>query len=119
MALGRALAENRSLRQKVSEFEATAASKRRRGGEGDNRLGYKKNVGPWARIFLLTREGWVTTADFRKSPPELSLDPGARFVNNTAYSHSVTAALFDVIPKKYHSLVDYAEYKHLGKDVRV
>ncbi|KAJ7215092.1 hypothetical protein B0H12DRAFT_1242073 [Mycena haematopus] len=28
LALGRALAENRSLRQKVSDFEATAASKR-------------------------------------------------------------------------------------------
>ncbi|KAF7334178.1 hypothetical protein MVEN_02324000 [Mycena venus] len=117
LALGRALAENRSLRQKVSEFEVTAASKCRWGDGRDNRLGYKANVGPRARIFLLTREGWVTTADFRKGPPELSLDPAARFVNNTAYSHSVTAALFDVIPKKYHSLLDYAEYKHLGKDI--
>ncbi|KAF7334159.1 hypothetical protein MVEN_02322000 [Mycena venus] len=117
LALGRALAENRSLLQKVSEFEVTAASKCRWGDGRDNRLGYKANVGPRARIFLLTREGWVTTADFRKGPPELSLDPAARFVNNTAYSHSVTAALFDVIPKKYHSLLDYAEYKHLGKDL--
>ncbi|KAJ7677389.1 hypothetical protein B0H14DRAFT_3177791, partial [Mycena olivaceomarginata] len=74
LALGRSLPKNRSLRQKVSEFEATAISKRRLGDEGDNCLGYKKNAGP------------------------------------------VTAALFNVIPKKYHSLLDYAEYKHLGKD---
>ncbi|KAJ7323604.1 hypothetical protein DFH08DRAFT_817640 [Mycena albidolilacea] len=42
--------------------------------------------------------------------------PKVRFINNTVYSHSITAALFDVIPTKYHSLLDYSEYKHLGKD---
>ncbi|KAJ7832949.1 hypothetical protein B0H14DRAFT_3142747 [Mycena olivaceomarginata] len=115
--LGRILAENRSLRQRVSELEATAASKRRRGtGMGDNRLGYQKNVGSWARYFLLTKEAWVKTEDFRKSPPELSLDPAARFGSNTAYSNGITAALFDMIPVKYHPLLDYAEYRHLGKD---
>ncbi|KAJ7851055.1 hypothetical protein B0H14DRAFT_833510 [Mycena olivaceomarginata] len=115
--LGRVLAENRSLRQRVSELEATAASKRRRGtGMGDNRLGYQKNVGSWARYFLLTKEAWVKTEDFRKSPPELSLDPAARFGSNTAYSNGITAALFDMIPVKYHPLLDYAEYRHLGKD---
>ncbi|KAJ7870468.1 hypothetical protein B0H14DRAFT_3860941 [Mycena olivaceomarginata] len=111
--LGRILAENRSLRQRVSELEATAASKRRRGtGMGDNRLGYQKNVGSWARYFLLTKEAWVKTEDFRKSPPELSLDPTARFGSNTAYSNGITAALFDMIPVKYHPLLDYAEYRH-------
>ncbi|KAJ7859827.1 hypothetical protein B0H14DRAFT_3628440 [Mycena olivaceomarginata] len=61
-------------------------------------------------------EAWVKPEDFRKSPPELSLDPGARFGNNTAYSLGITAALFDMIPVKYHPLLDYAEYRHLGKD---
>ncbi|KAJ7215091.1 hypothetical protein B0H12DRAFT_1242072 [Mycena haematopus] len=48
--------------------------------------------------------------------PELTFDPAARFTNNAAYSHSVTAGLFDVIPEKYHMLLDYAEYKHFAKD---
>ncbi|KAJ7899604.1 hypothetical protein B0H14DRAFT_3852846 [Mycena olivaceomarginata] len=114
--LGRILAENRSLRQRVSDLEATAASKRRRvTGMGDNRLGYQKNVGSWARYFFLTKEAWVKPEDFRKSPPELSLDPAARFGNNTAYSLGITAALFDMIPVKYHPLLDYAEYRQSGE----
>jgi hypothetical protein len=71
----------------------------------------------WARYFFLTKEAWVKPEDFRKSPPELSLDPAARFGNNTAYSLGITAALFDMIPVKYHPLLDYAKYRHLGKDM--
>jgi hypothetical protein len=44
-----------------------------------------------------------------------SQKPAAYFINNTVYSYSATAALFNAIPKKCHWLLDYAEYKHLGK----
>ncbi|KAJ7836868.1 hypothetical protein B0H14DRAFT_2589431 [Mycena olivaceomarginata] len=102
--------------KRVSELEATATSKRRRRDRGDNRLGYEKHVGQWARHFFLTKETWVTPENFRASPPDLSLDPATRFSSNTACSRSVTATLFEVVPPKYHSLIDYSEYKHMAKD---
>ncbi|KAJ7839863.1 hypothetical protein B0H14DRAFT_2587793 [Mycena olivaceomarginata] len=78
LALGRALAANRSLRQKVRK-----ARLRR-------------------RIFAKAHPSCPWTL--------------RRALSTTQRTHSVTAAPFNVIPKKYHSLLDYAEYKHLGKD---
>ncbi|KAJ7509462.1 hypothetical protein B0H11DRAFT_2216377 [Mycena galericulata] len=116
LALGRVLAENRQLRQKNSEFEAASSAKRRRREKGDNQLNYETHVGNWSRAFLLTKEAWVRTGDFQKDCPELPANPQARFETNDLYSRGVTAALFDVIPEKYHPLLNYKDYKHLAKD---
>ncbi|KAF8127322.1 hypothetical protein K438DRAFT_1790010 [Mycena galopus ATCC 62051] len=116
LELGRVLAENRSLRQRLSELEGTATSKRRQRDQGDNRLGYKAHVGPWARLFFLTKEGWVRKEDFRARPSEISLDPGARFTTDTAYSHAITLSLYGIIPERFHSLLDPGHYWHLAKD---
>ncbi|KAF8142944.1 hypothetical protein K438DRAFT_1784208 [Mycena galopus ATCC 62051] len=117
LELGRVLAENRSLRQRLSELEGTASSKRRQRDQSDNRLGYKAHVGPWARLFFLTKEGWVRKEDFRARPSEISLDPGARFTTNTAYSHAITSSLYGILPERFHSLLDSGHYQHLAKDV--
>ncbi|KAJ7658448.1 hypothetical protein B0H17DRAFT_1262230 [Mycena rosella] len=116
LALGRILAENRGLRQSNSELQATSTSKRRRREKGDNQLGYEQHIGPLARRFLFTNETWVRTSDFRKDRPELFSNAEDRFANNNMYSRAVTAALFDSIPEKYHSLLDYTEYRHFAKD---
>ncbi|KAJ7699602.1 hypothetical protein B0H17DRAFT_1196221 [Mycena rosella] len=116
LALGRVLAENRGLRQSNSELQATSTSKRRRREKGDNQLGYEQHIGPLARRFLFTNETWVRTSDFRKDRPELFSNAEDRFANNNMYSRAVTAALFDSIPEKYHSLLDYTEYRHFAKD---
>ncbi|KAJ6523193.1 hypothetical protein B0H19DRAFT_1277056 [Mycena capillaripes] len=102
LAPGRTLAENRNLG--------------RGRDKGDNRLGYEAYVGAWARTFLLNKEVWVRVDDFRKNRPDLPLDPAARFGNDKIYSTSITSALFDTIPEKYHALLDRAEYRHLAKD---
>lgn len=119
LALGRVLAENRGLRQSNSELQATSTSKRRRREKGDNQLGYEQHIGPLARRFLFTNEAWVRTSDFRKDRPELFSNAEDRFANNNMYSRAVTAALFDSIPEKYHSLLDYTEYRHFAKDVSI
>ncbi|KAF8158702.1 hypothetical protein K438DRAFT_1777040 [Mycena galopus ATCC 62051] len=116
LELGRVLAENRRFRQRLSELESTATSKRRQRDQSDNRLGYKAHVGPWARLFFLTKEGWVRKEDFRARPSEISLDPEARFTSNTVYSHAITSALYDIVPERFHSLLDSGHYRHLAKD---
>ncbi|KAF8145840.1 hypothetical protein K438DRAFT_1991407 [Mycena galopus ATCC 62051] len=116
LELGRVLAENRCFCQRLSELESTATSKRRQRDQSDNRLGYKAHVGPWARLFFLTKEGWVRKEDFRARPSEISLDPEARFTSNTVYSHAITSALYDIVPERFHSLLDSGHYRHLAKD---
>ncbi|KAF8145497.1 hypothetical protein K438DRAFT_1991788 [Mycena galopus ATCC 62051] len=116
LELGRVLAENRCFRQRLSELESTATSKRRQRDQSDNRLGYKAHVGPWAHLFFLTKEGWVRKEDFRARPSEISLDPEARFTSNTVYSHAITSALYDIVPERFHSLLDSEHYRHLAKD---
>ncbi|KAJ6553877.1 hypothetical protein B0H10DRAFT_2374846 [Mycena sp. CBHHK59/15] len=116
LALGRVLAENRSLRQTNSDLLAAASSKRHRLVQGDNKLGYKSQIGTLAKRFFFTQEAWVQTTDFRKDRPEPPLNPEHRFTNDNVYSQSVTTALFDNIPPKYYPLLDYNSYKHFAAD---
>ncbi|KAJ6622642.1 hypothetical protein B0H10DRAFT_1944542 [Mycena sp. CBHHK59/15] len=83
---------------------------------GDNKLGYKSQIGTLAKRFFFTQEAWVQTTDFRKDRPEPPLNPEHRFTNDNVYSQSVTTALFDNIPPKYYPLLDYNSYKHFAAD---
>ncbi|KAJ6613818.1 hypothetical protein B0H10DRAFT_2436299 [Mycena sp. CBHHK59/15] len=116
LALGRVLAENWSLRQTNSDLLAAASSKRHRLVQGDNKLGYKSQIGTLAKRFFFTQEAWVQTTDFRKDGPEPPLNPEYRFTNDNVYSQSVTTALFNNIPPKYYPLLDYNSYKHFAAD---
>ncbi|KAJ6550560.1 hypothetical protein B0H10DRAFT_2202311 [Mycena sp. CBHHK59/15] len=106
LALGRVLAENRSLRQTNSDLLAAASSKRHRLVQGDNKIGYKSQIGTLAKRFFFTQEAWT------RAP----LNPEHRFTNDNVYSQSVTTALFDNIPPKYYPLLDYNSYKHFAAD---
>ncbi|KAK7001924.1 hypothetical protein R3P38DRAFT_2443688, partial [Favolaschia claudopus] len=113
---GRVLAENRSLRQRLHELEATSTGKRQRRAQSDNRLGYQQHVGAWARKFLLANEAWVTADEFCKRPVDLVNTPEERFESSKVYSREITVALYQGIPPKFHPLLDRLSYKHLSKD---
>jgi hypothetical protein len=108
LALGRALAENRKLRQNNSNLLAVQGSKRRGRGSKDTSA-FQSVVGPLAKRFFLTQETWVRVHEFKKAPPEPPLTIEQRFANTNNYSFGVTAALHAIVPEKLRPYLDADE----------
>lgn len=112
------LAENRQLRTENSNLLANSSKKRRNNGLNDNLLGYKSEVLRFAKHFLFTRALFVPIAAFQPNTIQMPEDPRNCFENNDTYTRSITSALYEDIPEKFHSLLDYQAYGNFGKDVR-
>ncbi|KAJ7669598.1 hypothetical protein B0H17DRAFT_1183866 [Mycena rosella] len=90
---------------------ATSSKKQRRGADED-KLGYKSEVVRWAKRFLFTRALCINVTAFQAKPAD-TLDPTQpedQFASEDAYVQSITVALYQEIPEKFHSLVDSAKY---------
>ncbi|KAJ6616183.1 hypothetical protein B0H10DRAFT_2219766 [Mycena sp. CBHHK59/15] len=108
-------AELQTLRTDNSKLLADS-SKKKRGGTSDNRLGYKDHVVSWSKCFLFTRSLFVDISIFSAKPFDMALDPAAIFATDDLYIQSLTIALYEDIPPKFHSLLNSAEYSGLAKD---
>ncbi|KAJ7936068.1 hypothetical protein B0H13DRAFT_2649426 [Mycena leptocephala] len=104
------LAENHQLQTENS------SKKRRNNGLNDNLLGYKSEVLRFAKHFLFTRVLFVPIAVFQPNTIQMPEDPRNCFENNDTYTRSITSALYEDIPEKFHSLLDYHAYGNFGKD---
>ncbi|KAJ7670291.1 hypothetical protein B0H17DRAFT_1209396 [Mycena rosella] len=105
------LSENRMLQKKYNNLYATSSKKQRRGADED-KLGYKSEVIRWAKRLLFTRALCINVTAFQAKPAD-TLDPTQpedQFASDDAYVQSITAALYQEIPEKFHSLVDSATY---------
>ncbi|KAJ7821833.1 hypothetical protein B0H13DRAFT_2681933 [Mycena leptocephala] len=110
------LAENRQLRTENSNLLANSSKKRRNNGLNDNLLGYKSEVLRFAKHFLFMRALFVPIAAFQPNTIQMPEDPRNCFENNDTYTLSITSALYEDIPEKFHSLLDYHVYGNFGKD---
>ncbi|KAJ7861180.1 hypothetical protein B0H13DRAFT_2568360 [Mycena leptocephala] len=110
------LAENRQLRTENSNLLANSSKKRRNNGLNDNLLGYKSEVLRFAKHFLFTRALFVPIAAFQPNTIQTPEDPRNCFENNDTYTRSITSALYEDIPEKFHSLLEYQAYGNFGKD---
>ena len=113
------LSENRTLQKKYSSLYATSSKKQRRGADED-KLGYKSEVVRWAKRLLFTRALCINVTAFQAKPAD-TLDltqPEDQFASEDAYVQSITAALYQEIPEKFHSLVDSAMYGSFARTVR-
>ncbi|KAJ7921007.1 hypothetical protein B0H13DRAFT_2656206 [Mycena leptocephala] len=110
------LAENRQLRTENSNLLANSSKKRRNNGLNNNLLGYKSEVLRFAKHFLFTRALFVPIAVFQPNTIQMPEDPRNCFENNDTYTLSITSALYEDIPEKFHSLLDYHVYGNFGKD---
>ncbi|KAJ7262836.1 hypothetical protein C8J57DRAFT_1630555 [Mycena rebaudengoi] len=108
LALGRALAENRTLRQNNGNLLAVQSSKRRGRGSKDTSA-FQSAVGPLAKCFFLTQETWVRMQDFKKAAPDPPLTIEQRFANTKNYSLGITAALHAIVPEKLRQYLDTDE----------
>ncbi|KAJ7687101.1 hypothetical protein B0H17DRAFT_1203772 [Mycena rosella] len=105
------LSENRTLQKKYNNLYATSSKKQRRGANED-KLGYKSEVIRWAKRLLFTRALCINVTAFQAKPAD-TLDPTQpedQFASDDTYVQSITAALYQEIPEKFHSLVDSATY---------
>jgi hypothetical protein len=110
------LAENRQLVNKNNHLLA-ATSKKRRNAVGTDDLGYKSQITTIAKKFLLTRALFVDTAMFQPRPLEFAA-PQDQFTDDKAYRQGVTTHLYQDIPEKFHTLLDFQTYADFAKDVR-
>lgn len=109
--------EIQTLRKENSQLLADS-SKKKRGGQSDNKLGYKSHVVSWAKSFLFTRALVIDISMFVAKPFDMVMDPAAIFATDDLYTQSLTIALYEDIPDKFHSLLNSDEYSGLAKDVR-
>ncbi|KAJ7813326.1 hypothetical protein B0H13DRAFT_2382582 [Mycena leptocephala] len=110
------LAENRQLRTENANLRANSSKKRRNIGANDNLLGYQSEILRFAKSFLFTRALLVPIAAFQPNTVQLPEDPRGRFENNETYIRSITSALYEDIPEKFHSLLDVQTYSNFAKD---
>ncbi|KAJ6542463.1 hypothetical protein DFH09DRAFT_1322316 [Mycena vulgaris] len=115
LSLMKVLGENRELQKTNSELMAVSTKKRRKGVEKDL-LGYQPHITALAKKFLFTRALFIDSAIFRLNLPQPSERPEDRFVSDEAYRNSVTIALYQDIPEKFHSLLDAETYGSFAKD---
>ncbi|KAJ6482255.1 hypothetical protein DFH09DRAFT_1107298 [Mycena vulgaris] len=115
LSLMKVLGENRELQKPNSELMAVSTKKRRKGVEKDL-LGYQPHITALAKKFLFTRALFIDSAIFRLNLPQPSERPEDQFVSDEAYRNSVTIALYQDIPEKFHSLLDAETYGSFAKD---
>ncbi|KAJ7447332.1 hypothetical protein B0H11DRAFT_2335661 [Mycena galericulata] len=101
------------LRQENSDLLAASSKKRR--GQTDDKLGYKSEVVAWSKRFLFTRALCIDIAIFSAKPSEFAADP-VTLARDDQYTESLTAALYQDIPEKFHELLDANQYGNLAKD---
>ncbi|KAJ7116960.1 hypothetical protein C8R44DRAFT_879493 [Mycena epipterygia] len=106
-------AEIRTLRDENSQLLA-AASKKRRGQLDDKQREYQGQMTSWSKRFLLTRALFININMFCPKPPEL--DPANLFATDDLYRQSVTIALYEEVPPKFHPLLNAEEYSNFAKD---
>jgi hypothetical protein len=111
------LAETRQLRTENANLRANSSKKRRNNGVNDNLLGYKSEILRFAKSFLFMRALFVPIAAFQPNTVQLPEDPRDCFENNETYIRSITSALYEDIPEKFHSLLDFQTYSNFAKDV--
>ncbi|KAJ7075494.1 hypothetical protein B0H15DRAFT_956411 [Mycena belliarum] len=109
------LAENRALQKENSELRAATSKKHRKGAERDV-FGYKPHIVTLAKKFLFTRALVVDVAMFRPKPPLPSGTPEEQFLDDTAYRQSITSALYEDIPEKFHDALNAQTYASFAKD---
>ncbi|KAJ7466664.1 hypothetical protein B0H11DRAFT_2307357 [Mycena galericulata] len=107
-------AEVRTLRKENSDLLAVSSKKRR--GRTDDKLGYKSEVVAWSKRFLFTRALCIDISIFSAKPSEFAVDPAATFATDDLYIESLTLALYQDIPEKFHELLDAKQYSNLAKD---
>ncbi|KAJ7456420.1 hypothetical protein B0H11DRAFT_2321762 [Mycena galericulata] len=107
-------AEVRTLRKENSDLLAVSSKKRR--GRTDDKLGYKSEVVAWSKRFLFTRALCIDISIFSAKPSEFAADPAATLGTDDLYIESLTAALYQDIPEKFHELLDANQYSNLAKD---
>ncbi|KAJ7618618.1 hypothetical protein FB45DRAFT_1007374 [Roridomyces roridus] len=113
---GRLRAENARLRDENSNLTATSTSTKKRRGQTDDKLGYKTHVIGWAKKILFTRALLIDTSRFCERPNP-SADPMAVFEGgDDNHAQSVTTALYEEIPPRFHELLDASKYTNLAKD---
>ncbi|KAJ6598041.1 hypothetical protein B0H10DRAFT_1959460 [Mycena sp. CBHHK59/15] len=113
----RLLNENRKLRQTNSELLAASSKKKQRAGApGADTLGYKSQVVGFAKHFLFTRALFVDRRAFQGVRPEPPITPEAQFASDAAYIDSITTALYDDIPDRFHALLDVNAYPNFATD---
>ncbi|KAJ7115238.1 hypothetical protein C8R44DRAFT_739833 [Mycena epipterygia] len=106
-------AEIRTLRDENSQLLA-AASKKRRGQLDDKQREYQGQMTSWSKRFLLTRALFIDINMFCPKPPKL--DPADLFATDDLYRQSVTIALYEEVPPKFHPLLNVEEYSNFAKD---
>ncbi|KAJ7613490.1 hypothetical protein FB45DRAFT_1065059 [Roridomyces roridus] len=113
---GRLRAENARLRDENSNLTATSTSTKKRRGQTDDKLGYKTHVIGWAKKILFTRALLIDTSRFCERPNP-SADPMAVFEGgDDNHAQSVTTALYEEIPPRFHEILDASKYTNLAKD---
>ncbi|KAJ7691550.1 hypothetical protein B0H17DRAFT_1200967 [Mycena rosella] len=78
----------------------------------ESQLGYKSEVIRWAKRLLFMRVLSINVMAFQAKPAD-TLDPTQpedQFASDDKYVQSITTALYQEIPEKFHSLVDSAMY---------
>ncbi|KAJ7449774.1 hypothetical protein B0H11DRAFT_1928551 [Mycena galericulata] len=68
---------------------------------------YKSQVVAWAKRSLFTRALFIDITMFCAKPSETALDPATIFATDDLYTESLTIALYQEIPAKFHELLDY------------
>ncbi|KAJ7691830.1 hypothetical protein B0H17DRAFT_1133607 [Mycena rosella] len=89
------------IQQSIRNF-----SKKQRRGADEDKLGYKSEVIRWAKRFLFTQALCINVTAFQAKPAD-TLDPTQpedQFASDDVYVQSITAALYQEIPEKFHSL---------------
>ncbi|KAJ7509794.1 hypothetical protein B0H11DRAFT_2216670 [Mycena galericulata] len=107
-------AEVRTLHKENSDLLAVSSKKRR--GQTDDKLGYKSEVVAWSKRFLFTRALCIDISIFSAKPSEFAADPATTFATDDLYIESLTLALYQDIPEKFHELLDANQYSNLAKD---
>ncbi|KAF8176683.1 hypothetical protein K438DRAFT_1939312 [Mycena galopus ATCC 62051] len=100
----RLLDELRQLRKENSSLRAAAPKKRR--GQTDDVLGYKRPIVGIAKSVLFTRAFILDRNAFTGEKPNLPTNPLDQFTSDAAYTASTAIALYEEIPAKFYSLID-------------
>ncbi|KAJ7446286.1 hypothetical protein B0H11DRAFT_2337982 [Mycena galericulata] len=110
--------ENTNLRAEVRKenSDLLVVSSKKRWGRTDDKLGYKSEVVAWSKRFLFTRALCIDISIFSAKPSEFAVDPAATLATGDLYIESLTLALYQDIPEKFHELLDANQYGNLAKD---
>ncbi|KAJ7690546.1 hypothetical protein B0H17DRAFT_1201667 [Mycena rosella] len=95
------LSKNRELRKENNELKATRSKKSRKDNEQDL-PGYRPHIVTLAKKFLFLRALVSDTTLFQANPPS----PDNQFADEAAYRQSITNALYQHIPEKFHPSLD-------------